>query len=137
MLPGSLEKLDEKTAAVKSLLSKEKSISGVRQLEESEIRKLLAPWIGEGDALFDNALPVVIDISLLSGKTLDMQALRLSLSAIDPAVQLEGKSDWAEVFERFVRILQWLAFALVITIFAGMTLMITFSARASISWLFL
>lgn len=133
ILPGSLEKLDEKTEQVKDILVKDKSVASVKMLSENKLRDMLAPWIGTGDALLDMPLPVVLDITLKAGKeTLDTASLQKQLSAVEPTIELDARNDWAEVFASFIRVLQSLALVLVVTVMAAMTLMITFSARASL-----
>jgi cell division transport system permease protein len=133
ILPGALDKLDEKTEQVKTILEKNKAIASVKAVSEGKLRELLTPWIGNGDALFDMPLPVILDITLKEGKeALDASALQKQLSAVEPTIELDARNDWAEVFASFVRVLQWLALILVVTILAAMTLMITFSARASL-----
>jgi len=132
IIPGSLEKLDEKTEAVKAAISKDKAVAAVKPVTEAKLRELLAPWIGNGDALFDVPLPVVLDITLKDKKSLDAPALQKALEAIEPTIELDTHNDWAAVFEAFIRVLQWLAVLLVGTILGAMALMITFSARASL-----
>ncbi|MDX2073519.1 MAG: hypothetical protein SFX19_04030 [Alphaproteobacteria bacterium] len=133
ILPGALENLDDKTARVKAVLGKEKSIAEVKQVSESNLRELLVPWIGNGDALLDMALPVVLDVTLKEDAApLDEKSLQKALSDIEPTIELDTHNSWAEVFATFIRILQGLAVTLVATILGAMTLMIVFSARASL-----
>lgn len=133
ILPGSIDKLDDKTALVKSLLAKEKTIASVKQVSESNLRDLLTPWIGSGDALADVALPVLLDITLKDAKeTLNEDKLKAALKEIDPTIELDAHNSWADVFAAFIHILQGLAVMLVGTIIGAMTLMIIFSARASL-----
>lgn len=133
IIPGSVEKLDEKTTLVKAALAKEKAIANVKQVSENNLRALLTPWIGSGDALQDMSLPVVLDITLKEGKeTLDESKLKAALAEIEPTIELDTHNSWAEVFAAFIRILQGLAVMLVGTILGAMTLMIVFSARASL-----
>lgn len=133
ILPGSLDKLDDKTDQAKTLLSKQKSVATVAVVSEKNLRDMLTPWIGSGDALFDMALPVVLDVTLKKdSKAIDLKELARDLSAIDPTIEVDGNNSWAEVFASFIAILQGLAVLLVATILAAMTLMITFSTRASL-----
>lgn len=133
ILPGSLAGLDEKTGKVKTLLLADPAVAGVKQVEEKALREMLAPWIGNGDALQDTALPVVLDVNLKNpDEQPDAKALQAGLTAIDPAIELDARNSWGEVFATFVRILQELAMVLVATILGAMALMIIFSARASL-----
>ncbi len=134
MIPGSVEKLDEKTQSVKSLLSKQSGITEIHVVSESDLREMLAPWIGTGDALTDTALPVVIDLTL--GEKVGAEALRKSLlpklADIAPTIEMDSKNSWAELFAQFIAILQMLAIALVAVVVVAMVMMIAFSARASL-----
>ena len=133
IIPGSTPQLDDKTAQVKAVLAKEKTIANVKQVSENNLRELLAPWIGSGDALQDMSLPVVLDITLKDGKeSLDEGKLKTALAEIEPTIELDAHNSWAEVFAAFIRILQGLAVVLVGTILGAMALMIVFSARASL-----
>lgn len=133
ILPGSLPKLDEKTRQAKAIILKDKAVESVNAVSEGNLRDMLTPWIGSGDALFDMALPVVLDVTLKKdAKNIDLKALSQELGKIDPTIEVDGNNSWAEMFATFIRILQGLAVLLVGTILAAMVLMITFSARASL-----
>lgn len=132
IIPGSAENLDEKTDAVKKLLQADAAVSQVQVMKESELLGLLEPWIGEGEALSGVKLPVVVDATIKPESQPDNKALEKGLAQIDPAIELDTHSSWAAIFSAFIRILQWLAVALVATVIGAMTLMITFSARASL-----
>ncbi len=134
IIPGSVEKLDEKTQSVKTLLSKQSEIAQTHIVSEADLRELLAPWIGTGDALTDAALPVVIDLTLT--KKADAEALRKSLlpklADIAPTIEIDSKNSWAALFAQFIAILQILAISLVLVVVVAMVMMIAFSARASL-----
>jgi cell division transport system permease protein len=133
IIPGSLEKLDETTDLVTDVIRKDPAVATVKPVSEAKLKELLTPWIGSGDAMFDMALPVVLDITLKDNeKKLNTAALQKALSDIEPTIELDTHNSWAEVFNAFIRVLQWLAVLLVATILGAMTLMITFSARASL-----
>jgi len=133
IIPGTLEKLDDKTAKVIALVSRQKGITGVTPLGEAQLRELLVPWIGNGDALLDMPLPVVLDVSLQLGPDKpDIAHLKRELSNIEPTIELDERNSWADIFASFIRILQWLAVTLAGTILGAMALMIIFSARASL-----
>lgn len=134
IIPGSIEKLDEKSDAVSALLSRQTGIESVHKLSDEALRSMLAPWLGSGDALSDTSLPIVLDVTLKKNADTDAlaKALEKPISDIDPLIELDVKNAWADVFGAFVRILQGLAIFLVVVILAAMSLMIIFSARASL-----
>lgn len=133
IIPGSLEKLDQTTDLVRDTINKDPAVASVKQVSEANLRDMLSPWIGTGDAMYDMPLPVVLDVTLKkNGAKLDESGLKKALSAIEPTIELDTHNSWAEVFAAFIRVLQWLAVLLVATILGAMALMITFSARASL-----
>lgn len=134
ILPGSLDKLDEKSKKVQSLLKEQDGVVSINMVAESELLDMLEPWIGDGDALTDTALPIVIDV-MLAEKTdaaVIQKSIRPKLMDIAPTIELDNKNSWADLFARFVGMLQALALVLVLVILVAMILMIAFSARASL-----
>jgi cell division transport system permease protein len=131
ILPGTLDKLDDKTAQVKGLLAREKGVSAVEGVSESALRTMLTPWIGDGEALSDMQLPVVLDVKI-NPATFDADTLKAHLAEVSATIELDAHNDWAAVFASFVRILQGLAVFLALTVLGAMALMIVFSARASL-----
>lgn len=133
ILPGSLKNLDKKTRLAKAEIEKDIAVSHIDKVSDAHLRELLTPWIGSGEALFDMPLPMVLDVQLKDPeKPANISHLKKALATIDPAIELDANHSWAEIFAGFINILQWLTFLLIATIFAAMTLMIAFSARASL-----
>ena len=130
IVPGSLEHVDDKVEAVRKTLLNNPAVSKVTAVKEAELRAMLVPWIGKGDALSDVAVPIVLDVEL--HKKLDVDALQKTLSALAPGIEIDSHQHWVDTFATFTRIMQVLSGGLALVVLGAMAFIIMFSARASL-----
>ncbi|MSP82068.1 MAG: cell division protein [Alphaproteobacteria bacterium] len=108
-------------------------IAGAITLGRNEALKLLQPWLGEG---FDGGglpLPVLIDVQLEPGKTLDLEALRTSLSAAVPDARVESREGWLAPLIATADTIRTLAYAVVALIGLAAVATVVFTTSTSLA----
>jgi cell division transport system permease protein len=110
-----------------AILSDRRIVRNVRRVDDSEVRRLVAPYFGN-DA--DLALPTLIDADLLPGTPID--AVRAALHPI-AAAQVDAEGEALSPLLRLIAALRRLALA-VLLLAAGVAILVTMLvARAALA----
>lgn len=132
-LPAASVAEDGRVVAVHAVLDDIPGIAGAITLGRNEALKLLQPWLGEG---FDGGglpLPVLIDVQLEPGKTLDLEALRTSLSAAVPDARVESREGWLAPLIATADTIRTLAYAVVALIGLAAVATVVFTTSTSLA----
>jgi cell division transport system permease protein len=120
---------------VKAVVEKNPSVTSVNRIADSELLKILEPWLGTGESAHNIPLPVVLDVSVRSGKDvakIDFQALEHELTAIDAGIEIDAHERWVAAFSDFSAVAQTLLVILAGVLLAAMGITIAFTSRASL-----
>lgn len=82
------------TESIIEILRATPNIRDVREIPDREINEALEPWLGAQTPILDLPLPALVDVAIESGKTVDIQALTMKLSAVAPGAVVEEHSMW-------------------------------------------
>lgn len=82
------------TESIIEILRATPNIQDVREIPDREINEALEPWLGAQTPILDLPLPALVDVVIESGKTVDIQALTMQLSAVAPGTVVEEHSIW-------------------------------------------
>ncbi len=138
LIPGTLENLENTSNLVKNTLEKNPSIAAITRINDQELRDSLKPWLGDYDSLTETTLPIVFDVKLRAeaakseNPAILISELNKILSEINPAIDIDEHESWAELFSSFIHVMQIVSMILAIAVLAAMTMVIMFSARASL-----
>jgi len=77
-----------------------KDVNQARLLADSEVRKLIEPWMGNNSALDTIPLPALIDVKL--NPNADINSLEISLKEIDPAVSIDSHKEIMEDVNKII-----------------------------------
>ncbi|MGE3770959.1 MAG: cell division protein FtsX [Bdellovibrionales bacterium] len=94
--------LSSRVAAVLDVLRATPGITHAAPLGESEMRRLLAPWLGEDINFQDLPLPVLINASVKPEAVADLPELADRLQRAIPGVKLDDNGAWLKDMEGFV-----------------------------------
>ncbi|MEP4195637.1 MAG: cell division protein FtsX [Aliishimia sp.] len=114
------------------VLETTKGVASARALNDAEQQALLAPWFGQGLDLADLPVPRLIEVQE-DGDGLDLDGLRLRLTAEAPGAVLDDHSRWRDPLTRAaarLRLLGWLSLVLIA---ATTATMITLAANAALA----
>ena len=109
--------LAQSAAAARELLLQLNGVDHVEILPEARSRALLEPWLGSVDLPADLPLPILLDVTLKPGHSIDVKALAIAFKKAGLRADIDDHSRWRKKIKRStrtVRILALLALGLVI-----------------------
>ena len=118
--------------AAEAVLRSDTSVAVVTQVSETEVRGLLAPWLGSGAASADIPLPALIDVDF--GGTADavvLARLRKALRGAAPDARIDAHGQWLRPVFDLIATLRWLAIGLVAMLALASIASVMLSARSS------
>lgn len=127
---------DQRAAGVAAALGAIRATPGVRQaaaLDEAEIARLLAPWLGEDLLPSDLPLPLLIDIRLEPGAAVDVEALRGRLAEAAPGATLDDHSGWLGELRGLAGAVQGAALGIVLLIGLAAVVTVVFVIRTQLA----
>lgn len=122
-----------RVAAAVQVLRDTPGVAGARSLEDSEIATLLEPWLGNVDLLADLPVPRLIDVSLVPGARVDIEALSRRLSAVAPGTSLDDHQAWLSKLVRLGQGLEALAVAVVVLVAVATALTVVYATRTGLA----
>lgn len=120
-------------AEAKAALVALQGLDGVRSVHlvsAREIRRLLAPWLGEGVLDQDLPLPAVIDVQLGKGHA---GAVAAALAPVAPAARIDDHARSLAPLAGLIGALRWLAALLVLLMAAAAAAAVVLAARAALN----
>jgi cell division transport system permease protein len=116
-------------ADVLKLLSGEPGVVQAEDLGEAAGRKLLEPWLGNGD-LAGLPVPRLIRVVTDPSQPIDVQALQERLTALSPGVVLDTHQRWADDLRRMALTLEVLALGVLALIAGSAVAVVVMATRA-------
>ncbi|MEM6781569.1 MAG: permease, partial [Pseudomonadota bacterium] len=89
------------------ILKQKPYVAEAQIMDEADIQKLVAPWLGEDTNLTDIPLPGLISVSFQAGMSADMNALKQELESINPLIRIDTHQSWLNDVLRFAGALQF------------------------------
>ncbi|MEO6041890.1 MAG: FtsX-like permease family protein [Croceibacterium sp.] len=118
-----------------ALLTNREDVRQVRRVPDSELAALLEPWLGQGAAAEEDAVPVpaLIDVRLAGPVTPRRVAeLRAALAPAAPSARLDAQAAWLAPVFGAIRSLQWLAAGLIVLLAATSAAAVWLAARSAL-----
>jgi cell division transport system permease protein len=123
----------EQAETAASLLRGLPGIADVEIVGEAEMRRMLEPWLGEGNVGEDLPLPAMIDASFERGASISSeQVARLVRTAV-PKARVDDHAQWFGPLAEVVEVLKWLSIALAVLVAATTASIVALSVRAALS----
>ncbi|MEM9762852.1 MAG: cell division protein FtsX [Pseudomonadota bacterium] len=119
-------------ARVLAVLSATPGIASARPLERAEQAALLAPWLGEGEALSSLPVPQLIDVTLAPGGP-DAAALAAALEAAAPGTVYDDHGSWRGPLIEGAEAVERLALGASLLVALAAAGMVGLAARASLA----
>lgn len=119
-------------AAIRQIAGTDGVIS-TRLLDEAEVARLLAPWLGDAASELGVPLPDLIAVSLQPGVTPDLGDLRLRIQEASPGAVVDDHAAFNSRAMGFLRTVEVMAIALLILVLTATAGVVAFVARAGLS----
>jgi len=126
------EQTTRATAAI-DLLRTIPGIANVRRVSDSEIERLMEPWLGGSTKALDLPLPTLIDVQTEAGKKLDQRALAARLEQAAPGTQVDDHAFWLQRLSNFAAVAEGVVIVVIgVILFSAITTVI-FTTRTSLA----
>ena len=125
-VPGGGDNLDALLRAVRSA----PGVAGAEAVPESEMRKTLGRWLGPAAASKDVPVPALINFDV--GEGADLAALQRRVQAVAPGARIATHSEAVGPLLRSLRVLQWVAFGLVLLLSGAAAAAVVLAARGAL-----
>lgn len=108
-------------------------IEAVRKLGDGEIENLLEPWLGEGNVTSDLPIPAILDVTVISGLAVDLDALRGMLAKISENIYLDDHQQWLGRFLRLMDMVEYVALGILILVVLATICIVIFGTKAGMA----
>ena len=124
------------SAAAQAVLRSDRAVAAITPVPDSEVRALLAPWLGSGatgDSVnADIPLPALIDVDFRqSSDTATLGRLRGALRQAAPDARIDAHGQWLRPVFDLIGTMRWLAVGLVAMLALASIASVVLSARSS------
>ncbi len=124
------EDRERQAAAALDILKDTPGIKAVRRIDDNETTALLEPWLGKGNVTPDLPIPILLDVELQPGFTMNLTALGARLSNDAPDAALDDHERWLVALDRLAKSLQIVSGLVITLILAATAAIAAFGTRA-------
>jgi cell division transport system permease protein len=109
------------------------SVKSSRKLDDVELAKLLAPWLGTIAGDDELPLPALIDVELARSGPRDIAQVKAAVLAIAPTARVDANASWLAPLSGLMSSLQWLALGLVALMASATAAVVVLAVRAALN----
>ncbi len=128
--PGIVQSMTDDAA---KLLMGRPDVTEAKIMEESDIRKLLSPWLGDDMVMDSIPLPGLISVTFEKGAVPDLKELEIELRDVAPRARIDTHESWLSDVLRFTGALQFAAILLTMIIGATTLVAVAGGVRSKLS----
>ena len=125
-VPAGAVNVDALVAIVKS----SRGVTSVEAVPESEMRRTLEKWLGPEASNAELPVPALINFDARAGT--DVRAIEQRARSLAPAAHVSAHRDSLAPLLRSLRILQWVAFGLVVLLASAAAAAVVLAARGAL-----
>ncbi|TMJ20425.1 MAG: FtsX-like permease family protein [Alphaproteobacteria bacterium] len=107
-------------------------VTAVRPVPETEVQRLLEPWLGAGGLESDIPVPALIDVDMTAEAHRSLDRLRGAVAAAAPAARVDDNGQWLAPLASLIGALKWLAVGLVLLMVGATAATVVLAARAAL-----
>ena len=122
-----------RASAAVDLLRTTPGIASVRRVSDSEIERLMEPWLGGSTKALDLPMPTLIDAQIEPGRKLDLSALAARLEQAAPGTQVDDHAVWLQRLSNFASVAEGVVIVVIgVILFTAITTVI-FTTRTGLA----
>jgi cell division transport system permease protein len=125
-VPGGGANLEPLLRAVRSA----PGVTGAQAVSESEMRRTLERWLGPAADSSDLPVPALVNFDVRPG--VNIGAIQRRVEAVAPGARIAAHSEAVGPLLRSLRVLQWVAFGLVLLLSAAASAAVVLAARGAL-----
>jgi cell division transport system permease protein len=122
---------DRQTRTVLAELARLGPVAATARVDDSRMRELLAPWLGEDGLDADLPVPTLIDVAMRSTDPRGMEEVATTVRAVAPSARVDAHAQWLGPIQGLLSTLRWLSIALVALMAATMAAAVVLAARTA------
>jgi len=122
----------QSTETARDILVKFSGVDRVEILPEARSKALLEPWLGSVELPADLPLPILLDVSLAPGYTLDVEALSAAFKQAGLRADIDDHSRWRKEIKRSTRTARILALLSLTLVVIAVISAVIFAVRAGV-----
>jgi cell division transport system permease protein len=123
---------ERQAEAALAVLQRQAGVVSVRRVPDSELARLLEPWLGTGGIEADLPIPAMIDADLSPEADAELDRIRAALATAAPAARVDDNDQWLAPLAHLVLALKWLSAGLVLLMVAATGATVVLAARAAL-----
>lgn len=123
------ERIDEALGEI----ARTEGIVGTRLLDESEVARLLSPWLGDAASELGVPLPDLVAVSLQPDVRPDLSSLAARLQEASPGATIDDHADFNARAINFLHAVEVMAVSLLALVLVATAGVVAFTARAALS----
>lgn len=104
----------------------------VREISREEMQSLIEPWMGSGAAMDTLPLPLLIEVKVREGTTVDIDALERRIAKKAPGASIDNYERWMTRFGRFSAGVQYVVFVLAMLMVATTLAVVVLAAKTAL-----
>tara|TARA_Y100001968_G_scaffold311270_1_gene333149 strand:- start:1743 stop:2600 length:858 start_codon:yes stop_codon:yes gene_type:complete len=121
------------SSAILQLLRGMPEIRNARQIPESEIAKLIEPWLGKMTPTLDLPMPSVIDVTIVDGLSVDIEVLGARLSSIATGTTVDDHAMWLQRLIDLTDIAERILLSVLVFLLLSAVMTVVFTTRTGLA----
>lgn len=122
----------ETTAALK-MLQATPGVKSAKVVADSEVMKLISPWLGDVTSMDDLPIPSLIDVELVNPDSVNSDALRARLKDIAPHAEVDDHHDWMAEVLSLASTIRTVALVMVLMVMLSTIAIVVFGCRTGLA----
>lgn len=102
------------------------------EISREDMKRLIEPWLGEGEALDALPLPLLVEVKVREGQVVDIAGLEKRLQKLVPGTEIDDYQRWMTRFSSFSQTVQWGAFGVAVLIVATTLGIVILAAKTAL-----
>ena len=123
----------DQVAQVIQILNNTPGIELVRKLDDTEIAKLLEPWLGEGNVTGDLPVPDILDVKVSRTLSIHLDAIRAQLAKVSENIHLDDHQQWLGRFLRLMDTVEYTGLGILLLVVLATICIVIFGTKAGMA----
>jgi cell division transport system permease protein len=131
--PQAGRDLDRDVTAAAEAMRTQPGIVQVKPFTKDESAKLLEPWLGSGLSIEQLPVPRVVVARVQPGTTLDLAALRRSVTQVAPSASVDDHRAWIERMRSMTGATVFAGIGILVLVIAATIISVSFATRGAMA----
>jgi cell division transport system permease protein len=107
-------------------------VADAQEISRSEMQALIEPWLGSDEGVENLPLPMLIEVHIREGASVDIPALEKRIRQLAPGSEIDDYQQWMAKFSQFSLGVQYTVFALAVMIILTTLAIVVLAAKTAL-----